>query len=252
MTTFVKLAARTNVYVYVKAETLFEMDKFVTKTKRKRELDDNNGEELKKNVSVVVNFLPIAGPDATKAKTMEICPHAERCYRKNPHHFREYDHPHLNTFLEKSEPLTLPDGFPQEKQVVMEQLAVLKSLKKVVTAKKIEEVPATSSNHRREKTTCFVPNSVQNKISGGNRGSLTMLEKLDIAAPYNIFFTRIPESPETIKQPNSIAFTGIFFSITYFALVMKHKVINRCITLKKSGHLDINITSKCHFDRYIT
>lgn len=24
----------------------------------------------------------------------EICPHAEKCYRRNPHHFNLYDHPH--------------------------------------------------------------------------------------------------------------------------------------------------------------
>lgn len=165
----------------------------------------------------------IAGSDASKTKTMEICPHAERCYRKNPHHFKEYDHPHLNTFLEQGEPLTLPDGFPQDKQVVMEQLAVLRSLKQVVSAKKVEQVTAsTSKNHRREKTTSFVPNSMQNKVSGG---SLTMLEKLQIAAPYNIFFTRIPESPETIKQPNSIEFTGKFTLYIF---------INRSIIFRKS------------------
>lgn len=29
----------------------------------------------------------------TEKKT-ETCSHGENCYRRNPHHFKEYDHPH--------------------------------------------------------------------------------------------------------------------------------------------------------------
>lgn len=180
--------------------------------------------------NLLLNLL--ARSTATKPKIKERCPHAERCYRKNPHHFKEFEHPHcklffstsneifillyiaVNNFLEKGEPLILPDGFPQEKEVVMEQLEVLKSLKKGGSLKLADinsvEVQASSSKTQRyrEKTTSFVPNVQRNEIRNKS-GSLTMQEKLQIAAPYNLFFTRIPESPETIKQPNSVTITGL-------------------------------------------
>lgn len=125
----------------------------------------------------------------------------------------------VNELLEKGEPLVLPDGFPQEKQLVEEQLQVLKSLQisgtKVVASG--SKTDTSNAYKRREKTTCFVPNTQKNddKKSGDN---LTMLEKLQIAAPYYLFFTRIPESPETLKQTNSIQITGLlsFFFVFVF------------------------------------
>lgn len=116
-------------------------------------------------------------------------------------------------FLEKGEPLVVPDGFPQTKELIEEQLKVLKSLH-IGSVKNNSAVVASGSKiqssgdtKRKEKATSFVPNIQQNKIrNSGDR--LTMLEKLEIAAPYHLFFTRIPESPETLKQANSVTITG--------------------------------------------
>lgn len=79
---------------------------------------------------------------------------------------------------------------------------------KTVTTKSATETPQTSTGKRKEKTTCFVPN-VQQCILNKKPGELTMSEKLQVAAPYNLFFTRIPESPETLKQPNSVQITDL-------------------------------------------
>lgn len=35
-------------------------------------------------------------------KKLETCPHGEKCYRRNPHHFKEYDHPHCKFLLSNS------------------------------------------------------------------------------------------------------------------------------------------------------
>lgn len=125
----------------------------------------------------------------------------------------------MDEFLAKGEPLVLPPGFPQERETVVEQLEVLKSLRKVGTLKvgnpsnaKLEssssKVQTSYANSRKEKTTSFVPNLKPNEIKNKS-GTSTMLEKLQNASPYNIFFTRIPESPETIKHPNSITITDL-------------------------------------------
>lgn len=42
------------------------------------------------------------------------------------------------------------------------------------------------------------------------RGQFTMAERLEHAAPYNIFYNCLYEAPETYKQPNSIQFIGKF------------------------------------------
>lgn len=36
----------------------------------------------------------------------------------------------------------------------------------------------------------------------------TMMDKLEKAAPYNIFYTTVIKAPETMKQPNALTFTG--------------------------------------------
>lgn len=128
--------------------------------------------------------------------------------------------------MESGEPLTLPDGYPQEEQIVVEQLKILKSLggsssgsnllvkKDNVSLATVIASGSSSSNSTYQKikkaTTSFVSNSDPNYSSNRTTG-LTMLEKLKLAEPYNLFFTRIPESAETLKQQESIAITGWSF-----------------------------------------
>lgn len=121
--------------------------------------------------------------------------------------------------METGEPLVLPDGYPQEKQVVVEQLQILKSLTKPASNLFINKPQnnglqastssSQNSNYKKlEKTTSFVPNSVP---SSTTTSGLTMMQKVKLAEPYNLFFTRIPESPQTIKENNSISITGTHF-----------------------------------------
>ncbi|KAK5643135.1 hypothetical protein RI129_006980 [Pyrocoelia pectoralis] len=150
--------------------------------------------------------------ETKKAKQKEICPHAIKCYRRNPHHFKEYDHPHLDELLQKGGPLELPSSYPQEKHIIVEQLEVLKGLRGVEKAV-IEEKnlkPSTSGTNSesgrqstRQKSTSFVPNlNTPCKPAGGQ----TMLEKLENNAPYNLFFSIIPDSPQTVTYKNTISF----------------------------------------------
>ncbi|CAG9820172.1 unnamed protein product [Phaedon cochleariae] len=49
----------------------------------------------------------------------------------------------------------------------------------------------------------------QSSNIGMKQRNCTMLEKLEKAAPYNIFINTIPANPETFKQPNAISFTDL-------------------------------------------
>lgn len=115
----------------------------------------------------------------------------------------------MTKFLKTAGELKLPENYPQSKQVVEEQLNVLRSLQGIPQPQSVPKTnpePSSSSANspykKMEKTTSFVPNS-QTK-QGSSKGML-MIDRLKAAEPYNLFFTKIPESRETHKQPNSIS-----------------------------------------------
>nr|XP_022901658.1 probable tyrosyl-DNA phosphodiesterase [Onthophagus taurus] len=153
-----------------------------------------------------------------KKLRQEICPHAEKCYRRNPHHFKEYDHPHLNDFLQQGDDFKLPSDFSQSRQVVVEQLNVLKSLRGNINNGKSNiaiindvskqgsstSVPNTTEGTKKsKKTTTFV--------AGNYLGhqKYTMAAKMENNKPYNLFFTTIPESYDTLDQKNSVTFADL-------------------------------------------
>jgi tyrosyl-DNA phosphodiesterase-1 len=137
-----------------------------------------------------VTAVILAGP--SKKIKLEECPHGTKCYRRNPHHFREFDHPHLMEWL-KMDKNQIPDNLPQNKSVYLEQLEVLGPLLNVKP-----EIKASSSS-----------SSTMSDSSSEEAKPGTMLEKLKNAAPYNFFFTTIPKSPDTLKQSNAITFTDL-------------------------------------------
>ncbi|KAF2884091.1 hypothetical protein ILUMI_22059 [Ignelater luminosus] len=109
--------------------------------------------------------------DNAKKTCKKKCPYAVKCCRTNPHHFKEFDHPHLDALLEKGEPLELPPDYPRDKQVVEKQLEVLRDLRLL-------------------------------KLK-------PMTERLEENRPYNLFFTTIPDAPQTYNQKNSITFINL-------------------------------------------
>ncbi|CAG9772390.1 unnamed protein product [Ceutorhynchus assimilis] len=160
-----------------------------------------------------------ADAEAKKPKREE-CPHKERCYRKNPHHFKEFEHPFLIQLIEKGDTPEIPDNMPQPKQLYLEQIEILKPIlaaqkpketekKRVETVKNNMESVASSSSScgkvsKKGKTTIFTSTSEEATCSPGS-----MLEKLKKNAPYNLFFTTIPKSQSTFKEVNSVSFTDL-------------------------------------------
>ncbi|XP_044747626.1 probable tyrosyl-DNA phosphodiesterase [Coccinella septempunctata] len=163
--------------------------------------------------------------DAVDESTKQNCPHGEKCYRRNIHHFKEYQHPHLLDYLKKGE--DIPHNLPQPKNVYLEQLKVLKDILKIKppdsnqpqtsaerSTKKFKDT--NSSNvarsskfpEKKEKTTIY--QSLKGATSSTSFSSDdSMLKRWDRNAPYYIFFTTIPKSPPTLKHKNSITFTDI-------------------------------------------
>lgn len=113
---------------------------------------------------------------------------------------------------------------PQPKHIYLEQIEVLKPILKTMNKNSLGESsnknfnnsiidithsPIVSDKKRisnKGKTTMFNSekhSSSQMKIQKG-----TMMEKLEKAAPYNIFFTTIIKAPQTCEQPNAVTFPG--------------------------------------------
>ncbi|KAI4455409.1 tyrosyl-dna phosphodiesterase 1 [Holotrichia oblita] len=161
---------------------------------------------------------PTTSNDSKRTKK-EACPHAEKCFRRNPHHFREYDHVHLKNFMEQGPDFKLPPGFPQERQIIVEQLEILKSVLKIgenmngnnnkesiikPIAIRAEPSSTSSSSKKIQKSTSFKPSSDVKLCN-----SKSMASKLEKNAPYNIFFTQVPKAIETMNQDNTITFTDL-------------------------------------------
>lgn len=124
----------------------------------------------------------------------------------------------------------LPEGHPQTKLVVAEQVAVIRDVKGIrkrkanvgekaaqkVASAQISKTEASGSNARlssRGKPTNFATNRTSASSLSARK---TMAEKMKENAPYNLFFTEINDSPNTLKQKNSVTFSGAVPALMFF------------------------------------
>lgn len=68
-----------------------------------------------------------------RSKPTDICQYGTTCYRKNPHHFMEYKHEHLEKIIEQNttnrpEQYVIPDTMAAQKVVILEQIKVINEL----------------------------------------------------------------------------------------------------------------------------
>ena len=157
----------------------------------------------------------------------------------------------MNKFLEEGDEFTFPNDFPQSKEIVLEQLKILKSLLKAPKCVNSEPSTATTSTKgncanqeikKITKSTNFVPSVDSTATFKNNEGN--MVEKLNRAAPYYVFFTKVPKAPKTLKQDYSITFTGIS---TYIIMYCKlnHSYILLYILICRTS-LPVAITNKMY------
>ncbi|XP_055535564.1 probable tyrosyl-DNA phosphodiesterase isoform X1 [Wyeomyia smithii] len=106
--------------------------------------------------------------ETNKRKTLDkipdrICQYGTECYRKNPHHFKEYSHPHLEKILCEAEAEShyrISEELAMSREVVSEQLRILTQVypelfnKNRPPAKhlKNDEEPKTPSSQSSSKT----------------------------------------------------------------------------------------------------
>ena len=119
----------------------------------------------------------------------------DKCYRRNPHHFRQFAHPHLECM--KSEELD------SESTIVKEQYKILQDLK-------LLDCQGVTDDDEKPKPICETASSVATDQM--NRKKHPILEKFCSQEPFNIFFTKVKDMPSTHRDSNSIFLTDLLHS----------------------------------------
>lgn len=131
-----------------------------------------------------------------RSKPTDICPHGAKCTRKQPHHFMEYNHEHLDNIIEQNQTARrldqyqIPDEFLAQKDLILDQIKIYDGLYR-------KKLPVE-------------PNTKRQKLDTNMAQPLTMAQKLVAARPYNYFLARVQSSPQTHNEPLSITFQEIF------------------------------------------
>ena len=107
-----------------------------------------------------------------------------KCFRRNPHHFKEYAHAHLASLVVKfgreEPPVEATLGLEADRDVVLAQLKVL-----VDVCYEEEEPPPKKKIEKEE------PKSKSPESAPKRKKMLSPLEKLEAAAPFNLFLTKV-------------------------------------------------------------
>ncbi|XP_037936600.1 probable tyrosyl-DNA phosphodiesterase [Teleopsis dalmanni] len=136
-------------------------------------------------------------PDKTKLK---VCQYGENCYRKNPIHFSEYSHPHLDKIYEKGiNPQTkkydIPDEYDMSSDIIVLQL---KLLEKVFPKAEKKQTKTTTTQ-----------NTTQSQNGGYRLGSTKESETVTVTKQDEVERVERNKSPvpstssAAVKQDNS-------------------------------------------------
>lgn len=176
---------------------------------------------------------------------VDVCQFGSNCYRKNPHHFMEYRHQHLENIINgkiAAESYEIPAEMMSQRDLILEQIKVINELFPRGLSRTDSNEPSTKRNKMDQPTTSSP--SILETTSNSNFGNVNMQSnkdakslpstsqrdsalkidihkylkvvpekgqmerKLTAAHPYNYFLTCISSSPPTHKEPLSVTFQG--------------------------------------------
>ena len=147
----------------------------------KRDLDnDDNDDPLRKRL-----------------KIREKCMFGDKCYRRNPHHFRQFSHPHLEC-MKKEPSETAPT-------IVQEQYKMLKELNLLDFDVEVEQ--KRSDRTAQPAPALTIPTSATTTTKDH-----PILQRFKSQEPFNIFFTKVKDVPSTHRDSNSIFLTDLLHS----------------------------------------
>ena len=147
------------------------------------------------------------------------CAFGEKCYRRNPHHFREYTHPHLlrqNVDSAKdSEQFkifsTIEAEFHKdvEKKPSQNQIPSTSTIPSIVNDKPNNARKRSSSPHAEDGVQVKKQAKRTETEENGDRKKSKVQRKLEAGAPYNFFLTKVKDCPETHNALDSLYITDL-------------------------------------------
>ncbi|KAM7350262.1 tyrosyl-DNA phosphodiesterase glaikit [Cochliomyia hominivorax] len=178
---------------------------------------------------------------------LKPCPYLEKCYRKNPIHFGEFSHPHLDDIYNmgpdpKTNQYKIPTELSSNSDLILQQIKLLEKLfpkDKTRPKKKEENVQGSTANthmktdnnkacDKRSKspqpTTSSAARQASDHSNLAKKQKITrnirdyipvvvekgqMAKKLEAAAPYNFFLTAITDAKPTHNEPLTITMQEI-------------------------------------------
>ncbi|XP_073834571.1 tyrosyl-DNA phosphodiesterase glaikit isoform X1 [Musca autumnalis] len=170
------------------------------------------------------------------SSNLKICPYAEKCYRRNPIHFKEFSHAHLDTIYKRgldrqTQEYSIPKELSQNAEVILQQLKLLEKIFPKGSEAPKKENTTCETAVKAAKRECSPRPSTSSGASGSNSDSnlakkqkITrnirdyvpvvvekgqMLRKLEAASPYNFFLTAITDSKATHNEPLTITMQEI-------------------------------------------
>lgn len=162
------------------------------------------------------------------------CQYKEKCFRRNPHHFMEYAHEHLENIISNNrgrneiDDYDVPEELVKKKSIYLIQIKVIKSLfslpnkraehgdepseKRVKMEKTKHEQKSSPAAKNLPISAEQLKNALDSILKKPNQTPLkqqSVLDKLEAAKPYRYFLTTIESSPQTHNEPLSISFQEI-------------------------------------------
>ena len=156
---------------------------------------------------------------AKKIKTMEKCFFGPKCYRRNPQHFKEFSHPHLEDLNSE------PEGEVHKSQwTILKDLGLLNS--KPIPSKpdqvmqeQNDESPQEDVQPNDENVEESLEDTEFCEQKSGSTSDFKkepskkplhpILAKFEAAQPYNLFLTKVKDVPSTHKDQRSIFLTDL-------------------------------------------
>eukprot|EP00095_Tigriopus_kingsejongensis_P004158 maker-scaffold1541_size36691-snap-gene-0.12 protein:Tk04158 transcript:maker-scaffold1541_size36691-snap-gene-0.12-mRNA-1 annotation:"tyrosyl-dna phosphodiesterase" len=142
----------------------------------------------------------------------EPCFFGKKCFRKNPLHFKEYAHPHLDRILEQwgNGDLSLQNNLDVPCEVLQVQFKILRELFPELKPK--TPVPGSSKDIAPPPAKRARPpdSSSSSKAASSSSKKLTLVQrKLEASAPFNMFLTKVKDSTETHRDLGSLYFSEL-------------------------------------------
>lgn len=167
-----------------------------------------------------------------RLKPTLVCQYGKDCYRKNPHHFMQYLHDHLDKIIEENSAEKNVEQYKISDKSVAAQRDLIIDQIKIINQLFPESVPSSKKNkldvtHQSTSTSsdsvdgCIASRSLDDanskalpKVNIHDYIKVVvpkskMAEKLAAARPYNYFLTSITSSTPTHNEQLSITFQEI-------------------------------------------